>query len=188
MIRIATPQDHEQMLKIYAYYIKETSITFECEISTASAFSKRMAAFQEAYPCLVLEADGKVAAYAYAHRMFERSAYQWDAELSVYCDHSCKKLGYGSKLLRKLLELLEMMGIVNVYSLVTLPNAGSEALHQRLGFLQTGVYHQTGFKHGAWHDVGVYEKALRKHPQLPAAVTPFPDLNNEEIRKRLEES
>ena len=39
-----------------------------------------------AYPYLVCEADGKILAYAYAHRFHERAAYQWDAELSVYVE------------------------------------------------------------------------------------------------------
>ncbi len=34
------------------------------------------------YPFLACEADGAVIGYAYAHRVREREAYDWDAELS----------------------------------------------------------------------------------------------------------
>ncbi len=38
-----------------------------------------------AYPYLVCEADGKILAYAYAHRFHEEAAYQWDVATVRLC-------------------------------------------------------------------------------------------------------
>jgi L-amino acid N-acyltransferase YncA len=43
---------------------------------------------------------------------------------------------------------------------VTLPNAGSIALHEALGFRQVGVYRRIGFKEGAWRDVAWWQLEL----------------------------
>lgn len=176
-IEIATPVDYEGMLHIYNAYIEQTVITFECEKLALSDFTKRIQSIQEDYPCLVAKQDGKVIAYAYAHRMFERAAYQWDAELSVYCAPGCIQQGCGTLLLDILLKILKEMGILNVYSLVTRPNIGSERLHQRFAFQEAGVYHKTGYKHGAWHDVTIFEKALAAYPSNPTPVMKFPMLD-----------
>jgi phosphinothricin acetyltransferase len=42
---------------------------------------------------------------------------------------------------------------VNAYAGITLPNPGSQRLHESMGFLPIGVYPRIGFKFGRWHDV-----------------------------------
>ena len=40
MIRIATENDAEKLLEIYAYYVKNTAITFEYEVPSLDEFKK----------------------------------------------------------------------------------------------------------------------------------------------------
>ena len=87
-MRMAVMEDAPEILAIYEPYIRKTTITFEYEVPTVEAFRQRMAGILGAYPYLVCEMDGKITAYAYAHRFKERAAYQWDAELSVYVDEN----------------------------------------------------------------------------------------------------
>jgi len=42
-------------------------------------------------------------------------------------------------------------------------------LHEAAGFEPLGVYRKVGFKHGAWHDVGWWQRPL----QSPAAPQPL---------------
>ena len=42
MIRIATENDAEKLLEIYAYYVKNTAITFEYEVPSLDEFKKRI--------------------------------------------------------------------------------------------------------------------------------------------------
>ena len=84
VIRKATENDAESLLKIYEPYITNTTITFEYDVPTAEAFADRIRETAAAFPYLVCEQDGIIMGYAYAHRIRERAAYDWDAELSVY--------------------------------------------------------------------------------------------------------
>ena len=40
-IRVASPDDAEQLLKIYAPYVEKTAITFEYDVPTVHEFKKR---------------------------------------------------------------------------------------------------------------------------------------------------
>ena len=84
VIRKATENDAESLLKIYEPYITNTTITFEYDVPTAEAFADRIRETAAAFPYLVCECDGVIMGYAYAHRIRERAAYDWDAELSIY--------------------------------------------------------------------------------------------------------
>jgi len=43
---------------------------------------------------------------------------------------------------------------------MALPNEASVGLHQAMGFEPLGVYHNIGFKLGAWHDVAWMQRPL----------------------------
>ena len=159
-VRFAAETDAEALLEIYAPYVWETAITFELEAPDRKEFAERIRTFGADYPYLICQADGKMMGYAYAHRMQERAAYQWNAELSVYLAPEAAGKGMGTALYRALMKLLALQGVQNVNGLVTAPNAASEALHARLGFTVAGTYHCTGYKLGQWHDVLIFEKRI----------------------------
>lgn len=180
-IRIVQLEDSEALLKIYEEYILHTEITFEYDVPFVEAFKNRIQAIYRQYPFLVIEDQGVILGYAYAHRMFERKAYDWDVELSIYFRHDATSCGYGTKLLMTLLDLLKLQQVRNAYSLITLPNEKSEGLQKKLGFILCGVYHQAGYKHGKWLDVGVYEKHLLPHDDVPSIWIPFCELKEDAI-------
>ena len=41
-IRLATPQDAEELLEIYRYYVEHTAITFEYETPSITEFRQRI--------------------------------------------------------------------------------------------------------------------------------------------------
>ena len=153
-IRFADPaRDAAGILAVYAPYIRETAFTFETEVPAPDAFTARVAGICADFPYLVLEADGELAGYAYAHRQAERAAYAWNAELSIYLAGKWRGRGLGAPLYRLLERLLTMQGYVNLYGVITASNAGSIRLHEKLGYRQTGLHEKTGWKFGQWHDV-----------------------------------
>ena len=83
--RFAAAGDAEDLLAIYAQYI-DTPVTFETVLPSADVFRGRIKEISAFYPYLVLEEEGKIVGYAYAHRHMARAAYGWNAELSVYLD------------------------------------------------------------------------------------------------------
>ncbi len=170
-IRFSTEQDASALLAIYEKYIS-TSITFETEVPTVTDFAGRIRDITAVYPYLLLSDGGKAVGYAYAHRARERAAYDWYAELSVYLDPACTGRGLGKKLYGLLMDLLAMQGVRTAMGCVTLPNPASEALHASLGFRLAGVSYKAGYKDGAWHDVGWFEKPLGSYDVPPAPLRP----------------
>ena len=180
-LRFAAPQDASALLEIYAQYI-ESSITFEYALPTQAEFAARIEAFGADYPYLVLEDGGRAVGYAYAHRHRERQAYQWNTELSVYVDAAHVSKGIGGKLYAALTELLRLQGVRTAYGFVRLPNEKSERLHLSQGFARVGTYHHSGYKCGAWQDIGIFERELLPHDDAPAPVVPVWKLPEEEVR------
>ena len=89
-IRNATLADAPRILEIYAYYVEHTVITFEYDVPSLAEFEDRMRAIMQKYPYLVIERDGRIEGYAYAHAFVGRAAYDWAAELTIYLDHDAR--------------------------------------------------------------------------------------------------
>lgn len=122
--------------------------------------------------------------YAYAHRIRERAAYDWDAELSIYLAQGTHGHGVGTTVLACLIDLLELQGLRHLYSCVTLPNEKSIRMQRRLGFEDAGVWHDSGWKFDGWHDVAWLEKHIGSGKPQP--VTPFPALDEKNIQECLQ--
>ena len=179
-LRFAKPSDTTALLNIYAQYI-ETPITFEEVLPSEEEFQNRIMTISKKYPYLIWEEDGKICGYAYAHEFRERAAYQWGVELSIYIDGQHHRGGIGKKLYTALLEMLTLQGVEMCYSGVTLPNEKSEGLHLAMGFNFLGSYKHAGYKSGAWHDVGWFQKQIGKLEKSPGKISSIHDLPNETL-------
>ena len=138
--------------------------------------SARIETIQKKYPWLVCELDGEVVGYAYANTHNERAAYRWSADVSAYVSAAAHRRGVGSALYASLFDILVLQGLRNVYAGITLPNPASEGMHRVLGFALVGVYHQVGYKFGAWHDVAWLERQIAERVVDPPEPIPFPDV------------
>ena len=105
-IRLAAAHDAAALLDIYAPYITDTAITFGYEVPAAEEFAARIQETLATHPYLVCERDGVPVGYAYAHRIRERAAYDWAAELSIYLAPAAQGQGVGTVLYQCLIDLL----------------------------------------------------------------------------------
>jgi L-amino acid N-acyltransferase YncA len=165
-IRLATPEDAEQVQAIYAPYCY-TPISFELEPPSVEEMRCRLVKVLGQHPWLLCEDGAEVLGYAYATPHRERAAYRWSVDTSVYVRQGRQRRGLGRALYTSLLAVLPLQGYVNAYAGVTLPNSASVGLHEALGFQTVGVYQQVGFKCGAWHDVAWYQRPLQPRPGEP---------------------
>ena len=172
-IRTATPDDAEAVAAIYAPIVRDTVISFELEPPDAQEMRSRIASTLQRLPWLVsLDARGTVDGYVYASRHRERAAYQWAVEATAYVRADSRGRGVGKRLYTELFGILEDLGYYQAFAGIALPNEASVALHESVGFEPLAVYRNVGFKHGAWRDVGVWQKtlqALRTPPAPPRA-------------------
>ena len=157
IVRDATARDAAACAAIYSPYVRDTAISFESSPPTPNELAERIEA---AHVWLVAEVDGQVAGYAYGTTFRAREAYRWSCEVSVYVDRARHRGGFGRTLYLELFDRLTVLGFRTAVAGVTLPNDPSEALHKSLGFEWVGCYRRIGWKHGAWHDVAQYQRAL----------------------------
>lgn len=169
-IRLATPDDAPGVQAIFAPIVRETAISFELEPPTVEAMRQRIAETLEQRPWLVCERRGDILGYVYASQHRTRAAYQWSVDVSVYVQASARRLGVGRALYRSLLALLPLQGFYRAHAGITLPNPASVALHESLGFSPVGVYRAVGYKLGAWHDVGWWQRTLQEPVSPPAPL------------------
>ena len=148
MIRIATEADVPQMLSIYAPYIENTTCTFEYDVPTKEEFLRRFRELTVQFPWLVYEEDGKILGYAYGSAPFERAAYGWCAEDSIYLLPGAQGKGIGLRLLRALENVLFYQGYLRIYALITAENKLSVEFHRKAGYTLRGELPGAGIKFG----------------------------------------
>ena len=174
--RFAVPEDAAALLAIYEPYI-QTTVTFEYDVPTVEEFRKRICDRVDMYPYIVCQLDGKPVGYAYASRLYERAAYSWAVELSVYLAPEARGMGLGGELYAKLIELLRMQGIRTVHGKVTYPNPASDKLHKAMGFQLAATLENVGFKNGEWRSINHWELEIGDFDGEPAPVVPITQLD-----------
>jgi L-amino acid N-acyltransferase YncA len=167
VIRLATANDAPAVQGIYAPIVRDTVISFEVEPPSVPEMRQRIVDTLALWPWLVCEHEGEVLGYAYAGKHRVRAAYQWSVDVSVYIHERARRRGIGRALYTALLRILVLQGFYNAQAGITLPNAGSVALHEGMGFEPIGVYRKIGYKLGAWHDVGWWQVFLQPHASVP---------------------
>ena len=66
-LRLATIEDAQELVRIYAPYVETTAISFEYETPSAEVFAGRIAEVLESFPYLAAVCNGEIVGYAYAH-------------------------------------------------------------------------------------------------------------------------
>ena len=160
MIRIAVDADMPAMLAIYAPYIINTAYSFEYEVPTEAAFLQRFRKYTARFPWLVWEENGEILGYAYGSAPFERAAYGWCAESSIYLRPDAHGRGIGRRLYAALETLLQYQGYQVVYAIITSENTGSVQFHSHVGFSHVAEFPRCGWKFGRWVGTVWMEKRL----------------------------
>ena len=163
-IRIATPEDAFAIQNIYRYYVDNTAITFELEVPSVKEFQERITKTLERYPYLVAEEEGEVIAYAYAGIFYDRRAYDWSAEMSVYVQRGIHGKGVGTALYEKMEELLKKQNIVNLFACIT---------HPARGYEKKAHFEQCGYKLGKWWDIVWMQKVIASNEGKPEPFQRF---------------
>ncbi|MFR5070971.1 MAG: N-acetyltransferase family protein [Bianqueaceae bacterium] len=119
-IRIATIQDAEALLAIYAPYVENTAITFEYTVPSVEEFARRIHRVMTRYPYLIAEAEGEILGYAYASAFHSRAAYDWAVEV-WYVNRHKRRMGIGGTLYKALEMSLSAQNILNLNACIAYP-------------------------------------------------------------------
>jgi len=160
-IRAVQTEDHKKIAAIYNHYIAHSVATFETELVASADIKQRIKQVQNRkFPWLVCEQDGEIIGYAYADVWKERTAYKHCAEVTAYLAPDAYGQGVGSALYGALFNELNDRDLKALIAVITLPNEGSVALHEKFGFEKAGHFAQVGHKFDQWLDVGYWQKNL----------------------------
>lgn len=176
-IRKAKLADAEELLNIYAPYVRETAITFEYTVPTLEEFRERMRKTLTKYPYLVAVQEAEILGFTYAGAFKNRAAYDWAVETTIYVKQHSRKCGVGKKLYQALEEVLKQQNICNLYACIAYPNPGSIGFHEHLGYQTIGHFSKCGYKFETWYDMIWMEKMIGEHDFNPEAFIEIDKLN-----------
>jgi phosphinothricin acetyltransferase len=162
LVRDASETDMSAIASIYAHHVLHGLASFE-EVPPPldEMKSRRAGVLKLGLPYLVAELDGRIAGYSYATFYRARPAYRYTVEDSVYVADGLHGRGIGTALLAELIARCErgpwrqMLAVIGDSA-----NAGSIALHRRMGFTHVGTLASVGFKFGRWVDSVFMQRAL----------------------------
>lgn len=161
MIRNASLDDSAAITNIYNYYVLNTEATFETEAVSTEEMSGRMRFFIAQGPCLVMEEDGELTGFCYAHPWKERAAYHRTFEVTIYLRRGMEGGGRGSALMKRLLEECRKRDDIHaLISCITAENLPSRKFHEKMGFVKVSDFKEVGTKFGRWYGVTDYEIIL----------------------------
>lgn len=172
-IRSANPEDAKELLKIYAYYVTDTAISFETEVPSEEEFKVRIEEVLKSYPFIVACKDDEILGYAYLHSFVGRKAYELSAETTIYLNPDKKKMGIGKKLYSVLEDIAKAQNITNLYSCIGYVDKEDEYLnnnsvqfHEHIGFRMVGKFENCGHKFGRWYHMVWMEKIIGEHGEI----------------------
>lgn len=170
-------EDAEQILAIYAPYIRDTAISFERTVPTLSEFRDRIERISSLFPYIKAVDGGEILGYAYANKFKDREAYDRSVEVTIYVRQDCRRMGVGRLLYEELEKSLSGMGILNMNACIAITGDADEHLtndslyfHEKMGFRLVGTFHNSGYKFGTWYDMIWMEKIIGEHTKNPEEV------------------
>lgn len=183
-IRTASTDDAEALLEIYAPYVTDTAISFECDVPSLEEFKARIHKTLTRYPYLVAQSGKEILGYACTGPFVGRAAYDHAAETTIYLRKDCRRLGIGRKLYESLEKISQAQHILNLNACIGYPDPADDHLtlnsvqfHEHMGYRMVGIFHNCGYKFGTWYHMAWMEKLIGEHTPNVLPVIPFPALD-----------
>lgn len=155
-IRLATPHDLPRIHDIYNAEISNGVATWNNQPQDLQYYEQWFKQLvDQGFPLFVIEdlRSKVVAGFAEYSTFRNISGFLQTVEHAVYIAPEFAKQGLGKRLLQHLIEHAQHHQIKVMVAAIDHANTASIALHQKLGFIQTGYMPQVGQKFGEWRDL-----------------------------------
>lgn len=160
-IRLMQSDDCEAVAAVLNHAIATGVAHFGTVLTDEAEVRADWVATSDHYPWLIACADeGAFIGFAKASAWKTRKAYDWTVESGIYLIEGAHGKGVGRSLYEALFRILGAQGYRIVLAGVTVPNPGSERLHEAMGMETVGDIAPAGYKHGRWVPVRIYQKLL----------------------------
>jgi phosphinothricin acetyltransferase len=164
-VRQATERDVPHMLEIYNHYVANSTVTFDEDALTLKEMRQKYRDVERlGFPWLAaVSPSGMILGYAYVTPWKAKAAYRYTVEDSIYLGQAAAGKGLGRALLAALVDACREAGIREMIAVISDKGAeASIALHEKLGFVESGRMGRVGFKFGRW--LGVVNMQLSLKP------------------------
>lgn len=161
-IRNATVEDVREILDIVNYAIIHTTSNYLYDQLTLEDqqqwFEHKT---KNKLPVLVAEQNNQVIGFATYGTFREKIGYQYTIEHSVYLAAESTGKGIGTQLMQNLIHLAKQQGYHSMIGGIDAANEGSIAFHKKLGFEETGLLREVGYKFDRWLDLQFMQLILK---------------------------
>ena len=159
-IRLAGPDDAEDIRAIYNLEVVESTVTFDLVPRSAEAQRAWLEEHAGVHPAVVVVEAAVVVGFGCLTPYRPRPAYATTVENSIYVRRDRQGRGYGRAILEELLRLGTLHGFHAVMARIVDGHQASIALHRSCDFEIVGVEREVGRKFGRWLDVVLMERLL----------------------------
>ncbi|EEG09936.1 GNAT family N-acetyltransferase [Pseudogulbenkiania ferrooxidans] len=108
----------------------------------------------------VEDSDGQLLAFGSYSTFRAWPAFKYSVEHSVYVHKDYRGQGLGNTVMKALIAAARQNDVHAMMGGIDASNAGSIALHERLGFKHVATLPEVGFKFGRWLDLAFYQLLL----------------------------
>lgn len=108
----------------------------------------------------VEDSDGQLLAFGSYGTFRAWPAFKYSVEHSVYVHKDYRGQGLGNTVMKALIAAARQNDVHAMMGGIDASNAGSIALHERLGFKHVATLPEVGFKFGRWLDLAFYQLLL----------------------------
>ncbi len=160
MIRLAAPDDAEQIRQIYNPEVLESTVTFDLVPRSLADQLAWLANRSGVHPAVVAVSDDVIIGFGALSPYKERAAYSTSVEDSVYVHRDFRGTGVGSSILGDLVLRAGQHGFHAVFARIVAHHSASIELHRAYGFEIVGTEVEVGRKFGKWLDVTIMQRLL----------------------------
>lgn len=163
-LRAAREADLPAVLAIYRHYVRNSVVTFDEKAPSLRAFRSQFSHTEKlGYPFVVAESpSGDILGFARVVQFRDKAAFRNTVESTIYLGPAATGRGLGRALLDDLIARCREAGLREMIAVIA--DSGAEAslaLHQRVGFVETGRMGKVGHKFGRWVGIITMQKSLR---------------------------
>lgn len=159
-IRVATPEDRLDIVRIFNYYIENTFTAYPekpiddryIDYISESCFPGQV--------YVVEMANGNIAGFGLIKRIAPISVFDHTGEVGYFILPEYVKLGIGTKMLDFMTTQAKSLGITTLLASISSLNPISIRFHLKNGFRQCGVFEKAGIKRNSPFDMVWMQKDI----------------------------
>lgn len=161
MIRDADPKDIPEIKAIWNHYVRDSVATFSSEDKTETGLVDLLNEKRANGEAFIVSCEGDtILGFATYGQFRKGNGYRHTYESTIYLSPNARGKGMGQVLLSTIEDHCRAKGGHSLIAAVTASNEAAVAFHKSLGYSDTALLTNAGYKYDVWHDLLLMQKML----------------------------